>query len=649
MLIESVGFALKVFEDQKSTATVNSILKLVFTTVEHMPPAERKEFFNSMSLTELEKKLNLLGPGWAPPVEEELKARGLTSTTYLKNYPREIRRFVEQAKRIRPVTDKSDEVLPEWDPLLRSVKAMLPSSTERLKAMVNEGITMFAGYDAEGKLLEVIKRRLGNMRSCFLRLAKQASACQLIPETFGKSVVIPGAFDDIPMLVGKPMAYYHCKDVWNELMTIHPSLYLPLWGDAQVRVSIPAESIPENLQEGIEQALIEGNGLTENTKISYRGSMTTFFGILETEGYSVFRIAMGLMPRDAIRLFSMGIERSLLVDDPERDNPRAIARRIHDDSEFREKVLASMRDMEGSNEGRTAFPNPFVSIVLEDRIADEKIDAARQLINRISTINRRYFAATDHHCAWITRESKRVKALKRTQETEYFEKKKAAFAHPRLWSPLLERMAQVAETLIAQAGNPDLEWARTVCRACIMYTILLYPIRRDHFRQMCFEKNYDVRTYQIQFGRDEVKNEKAFRYTLPVGGRGRKVRALMNLYLQVARPILLHGRESPFVFVPEQTRENANLHLRKTALNDFFPDFAEQYFADILPVDLLKLNPHIIRHIVASYALVVEKDLKLAAQLLNDHPTTVLKHYSDVLESSHDELLDYHEEADEAK
>lgn len=646
MLIDSIGYSLKVFEDQKSTATVHSILKLLFPTVEHMPPADRKEFFNSRSLSELEKKLNLLGPGWAPTVEEELKARDLTSATYLKTYPREIRRFVEQAKRIRPVSDKSDEVLPEWDPLLRSVKTMLPSSTERLKAMLNEGVTMFAGYDAEGNLLDVIKRRLGNMRSCFLRLAKQASAHHMTPEAFGKSVVIPGAFNDIPMLVGKLIAYYHCKAIWNALTTWHPNLNLPLWGDAQVIVSIPAESIPENLQEGFEQALIEGNGLSENTKISYRGSMTTYLGILETEGYSVFRIAMGLTPRDAIRLFSMGIERSLLINDPERDNPHTIARRIHDDLEFREKVLASMQDMEGAYEGRTALPNPFVSIVLEDRIAEEKFDAARQLISRISTINRRYFAVSDHHCAWITRESKRIKALKKTQETEYFEKKKAAFAHPRLWYPLLERMSQVAEELIAKAGEPDLEWARTVCRACIMYTILLYPIRRGHFRAMCFEKNYDLETYQVHFENEEVKNEKAFRYTLPAGGRGRKVRDLMNLYLQVARPILLHGRESSFVFVPEQTRENANLHLRKSALNDFFPDFAEEYFADILPPDLLKLNPHIIRHIVASYALVVEKDLKLAAQLLNDHPTTVLKHYSDVLESSHDELLAFHEEED---
>lgn len=642
---DSIGHYLKLFEDQKTTATVHSILKLIFPLAEHMPPAERKEYFNALPLSELEKKLNLQGPGWAPPVEEQLRARGLTSGTYLKSYPREIRRFIERAKYICPVNEASVDLLPEWVPLQESVKVLLPPSSERLKRMLNEGITVFAGYDAEGKLFHQVNRRLGNMRSCFLRLGRHASERKMTPEAFGKTVILPGTFDEIPMLKGKPIAFYFCKSLWNELVTLHPSLNLPLWGDAQVIISAPAESIPLSLADGLEQALFEGRDLSENTEENYRGSFSTYFGIIEAAGLSLYRLMRGLDARDAIRLITMGIERSLLVSHPARDNALALSRRMQDDVDFRDKVIASMRSIEGAYDGKTALPNPFVTIAIENRIAEGKFAAARQLIMRISTINRSYFAVSDHHYKWIASIVKRLKDREDAHKTDYDDKKKAAFANPRLWPFILDRLTQVGESLVVQAGDPTIEWARLVKNTCIMQVLFLYPMRREHFLKMRFGVNYDRDTYQIHFEDEEVKNEKAFRYSLPTGGRGRMSRDIMDLYLQVARPILLQGRHSPFVFVPEQSRENSGIHLRKTAMNDFMPGYCKDYFADILPVELLEMNPHIVRHIVASYALVVEKNLNLAAQLLNDDPMTVLKHYSDVLASSHDELLAYYEQS----
>ena len=643
---DSIGHQLKLFEDQKPTATVHSILKLIFPVAEHMPPAERKEFFNARPLSELEKKLNHLGTGWAPPVEEQLKARGLTTTTYLKNYPREIRRFIERAKLISPANEASDKLLPEWETLMDSVKVLLPPNSERLKRMLNEGITTFAGYEAEGKLFDVVNRRLGNMRSCFLRFGRQASAQNMTPEAFGKTVVLPGNFDEVPLLKGKSIAYYHCKAIWNELATLHPSLNLPPWGDAQVIISAPAESIPENLAEGLEQALFQGRDLRESTGENYRGSLSTYFGIIEAAGLSLYRLTSGLDARDAIRLVTMGIERSLLLRDPERDDPIALARRIQDDVEFRDRVIAGMREIEGAYNGKTALPNPFVTLAINTRIEEGKFAAARQLIMRISTINRSYFAVADHHFNWIASIIKRLKDLEATQKTDYAAKKKAAFANPRLWHLLLERLVQVEEDLFVQIGSPTLEWAREVKYTCMMHVLFLYPMRRESFRIMQFGQNYDRNTFQFHFEDEEVKNQKAFRYSLPTGGRGRMSREIMDLYLQVARPILLQGRKSPFVFVPEQTRENAGPHLRVAAMNDFMPGYCKDHFADILPAELMDMNPHIARHIVASHALVVEKNLNLAAQLLNDDPMTILKHYSDVLASSHDELLAYYEQSD---
>ena len=642
---DTVGYHLVLQADHKETNTVRSVLNIVYLTVELMPAGERLTYFNSLPLSDLRSKLNMDGSGWAPAVEESLQQRELTSKTYLKVYPGYVRRFLERCEMLRsarvPVA-----LLDEWKPVLSIMEALMPRDTDMLRNLIDMGVTSIFGYEFEGRDFQTIKKHLENMRTCVRRLASQCSERELTPAEFGSSVLLAGNFDDLPMLEGKPIAFYHCKAVWNAVAKAEPALLLPMWPGCKNEVSLPTESYPECLLEGYEEAVFNGRKLSKNTVESYWGSFKTFLGMLETEGFSLHRLTSGLKPRDALRLITQGIEPGMLSHDPALDCSYEIARKLVDDRAFRDEAIARMRDLEGSYDGRESRDNPFIDIIINQRLAQSNAAAARNLIMRISYINKAYFRIRERHYKWIETRIKDVTSFEKNQTTDYDQKKQAAFQNPRLWIHLRDRLLEVEHTLIEKAANPTREWALDVADIALFHLVLLYPMRRKQFNMMRFDKHFDHETWRITFEGKEVKNGKSIDYIIPSGGRGRQCREILDLYLKVARPIKLKGRFSPYVFVPEQHCASADIHLRTAAINDIFPKISKKYFADIMPPALLALNPHIIRHIVASYALVVQKNLKLAAQLLNDDPQTVLDEYSDVLASSRDELLRYYEEDD---
>lgn len=645
MFKDTVGYHLVLQAEHKETNTVRSVLNIICPAAEFMPPGERLTYFNALPLCDLRSKLNLDGSGWAPAVEESLQQRELTSKTYLKLYPGYVRRFVERCEALTsaraPVA-----LLDEWKPVLSIMEALMPMDKDTLQNLIAMGVTSIFGYEFEGRDFRTIKKHMENMRTCMRRLASQCSERGLTPAEFGSSVLLAGNFDDIPMLKGKLIAFYHCKAVWNAVTKAEPALVLPTWPDCKKVVSLPEESYPECLLDGYEEAMFDGRKLSENTVENYQGVFKAFLGLVEAEGFSLHRLTKGLEARDALRLLTQGVAPSLVAHDPSLDTSYAIARKLVDDLVFRNEAIAFMRDLEGSYDGRESRDNPFVDIIINQRLAQGNAAAARQLIMRVSYINKHYYWIRDRHYKWIETWNGKVNDFEKNQKTNYDEKKKAAFQNPRLWEFMRNRILEVEQNLFEQAANPTKEWAIEVGDIALLHLALIYPMRREQFNMMEFGKHFDHNSWRIMFEAEDVKNGKPIDYIIPSGGRGRQCREILDLYVRVARPIKLRERYSPFVFVPDQHCASAGIHLRTAAINDILPKICDKYFADILPPALLMLNPHIIRHIVASYALVVQKSLKLAAQLLNDDPQTVLQEYSDVLASSRDELLRYYEEGD---
>lgn len=382
----------------------------------------------------------------------------------------------------------------------------------------------------------------------------------------------------------------------------------------------------------------------------------------------------GLGPKDALRIITQGFPREFLTNDPALDDPHILARRLVDDHAFRDQVIERMRSLEGAYEGLESIVNPFVAIALKIRREQGSFSANRQLLMRVSFINGEYLCIRERHYRWIKNLLAAANKAEDDNETDYDLKKREAFQHPDTWLKLWNATQGVIVDLLEQARTPTLDWAHKVADITLFTVMLLYPMRREQFNMMLvspvepgqyadsqlllfhrrelakkkeLKANFHADTYEITFSKIETKNDKAIHYVIPERGRGELARKLIDVYLTIARPLMLQGRKSPYMFVP-QKRNKSGIHLRITALNDILPSLCKKYFAKVLPPALMHMNPHLIRHVVASYALVIRKSLALAAMLLNDEPETVLSNYSDVLQSSKEELRRYHELDDDA-
>lgn len=669
ILPNSVGSTLTRFKDDPETATVLSALRIVYPDTEGLSYRERISRFNQVPLTELSAKLAADRTGWAPPVLDELKVRGLTSHTYTKHYPGAIRRLVERGFATSQSEELREKVLAEWKLMQESMDTLFPGEAERMRRLLAAGITSFGTYRIADQTFSQLVKRIQNTRSRFNCLAKQCSAQGLRPRDFAAEVLATQNFSRIPMLMkSHARPYYDAQNVWNAILDADPSLDLPRWGDRRVIISLPKEAYPDQLIEGYQEALFEGRSRSLNTVENYWGTYYTYLGVLESEGIPLLRLTSGLGPKDALRLISQGFPRELLTHDPDKDAPRALALRIVEDRAFRDQVISHMRMFEGAYDGLESKNNPFVDIALEVRREQGKYSANRQLVMRISFINKEYLAIRDRHYVWIKSLLDSVGTAEEKHETVYDDKKQIAFQHPRTWEGLWQALQEQIPDLLEGATNPTAKWADEVGKLTLFYMMLLYPMRREQFNMMLLhpirqgeyapalllkehaqvleskdlKANFNPETYEISFSKAEVKNRLPINYTIPERGGGNLCRELIAVYIKVARPLRLKGRSSPYMFVPEQ-RKVSGLHLRKAALNDMLPEICKAHFKDVLPRELLNMNPHLMRHIAASYALVVKTSLSLAAMLLNDKPETVLSHYSDVLQCSRDELKSFYE------
>lgn len=642
----TVGHMMAVF-DHKENASIRSIVKLILPEMEGLSGEVLTTALNQLPMSRLEGTIDAETGAWAPEVEAFLRSRGFNSHTHLKHNAGTIRRFLERTRGLASQTAPMIKSFPCWDQLTKLVDILYPGKKKDIDGLVDRGVTVFGGYDLTGKSHHQIRKTLQNLRSNFNKLRRECCERDLTVKEFGDTVLRDQNFETIPTLVGWRTNFYDCKRIWNWLREVEPSFQLPLWPDSKHEVSIPAEACPDNLLEGIEASLFDGFNRPSGTESTYREAITTFFGILEAEGFSLFRLTKGLTPRDAVRLVMMGFPRALLTHDPAQDTPYALGRRLQSDHAFRDMVIDHMRQLEGSNSGQACVDNPFVRIGLDVRKNDENLASARNLVMRVSFVNKHFFDVQSLHYQWIKRASETVNRLEKERKTKYDAKKLLAFENPRLWLAIRDRFLEVEEELLADVANPTHDWAVKVARTALFHLLLIYPLRKANFNLMRIGAEFDPNTFEIHLECGEVKNRRRLDLAIPRAGLGRGLYDILKVYLDVARPIILSGKQTPYLFVPEQTRPNSGLQLRRTAMNDWLKPFVQDHLADVMPEGLIEIGPHLFRHITASWALVIKGSVTLAAQLLGDRVETVLSSYSDVLASAKKQLLDYYESADE--
>lgn len=475
----------------------------------------------------------------------------------------------------------------------------------------------------------------------FKRLARWATVHEFAPE-------------DLPLLEGeaRPMAgffatfppdrdgdFYRARTAWNMLVAAAPTRGLRQWegGRRGAIAAAPRSSWPLVVQHGLE-AIFSREGLGSwrgETRKGYVHRLGGYFGVLKLVGIDVAQVVEGISdPIDALRLLFQGM--------PSVASQLAaaeLAARLAGEPGFREEVVKAMRHMAGSYDGRACERNPFLVEAVSGLVEAGKVTSAMNLVMKAIAINRGILEVADRHIAWLTRRRALLAQLAKKQPSAYTLKKHAVFRHPYLWEELVHARGRLRPHTAAlevewRQAVGDREsalqrrWAVALRNEVLIGLMLCYPLRVNNLVGMRLGLHYAPQAHHIFFPAAETKNDREIDYELPEGGSLGDLRRLVDQYLEEARPALLAGRRSDYFFVPDP---RGGVRLREKGVNAILADLSRRFFADVLPDGVGTLNPHLLRHAAASYQLAVCQNLNLAAQLLNDSPSTITQAYADVL------------------
>lgn len=305
------------------------------------------------------------------------------------------------------------------------------------------------------------------------------------------------------------------------------------------------------------------------------------------------------------------------------------------------QFLAHLRELDGHYDGRAAIENPFLIAAVRHFVAKGRVTTATDLLKKAAAINRGFLNITDRHVAWTAPRLRALELLARRKPSDYVRKKRGVFRRPELWRDLVAARARLrAHTRQLedvwrghgrrQAPGAGRRWAIALRNEIIFGILLAYPLRVSNLVAIRIGQHYSPEDYTIKFDATEVKNEKEIDYELPDEGSLGDLRKLVDQYLVEGRPLLLAGRRTDHLFIPDP---RGGERLRSRAVNAILLDISHRFLKDVLPLGVEALNPHLMRHAAASFQLAIRHDANLAAQILNISPATVTSSYADILEN----------------
>lgn len=645
----SVGPALYLYKcaNAKDAQTIPSALKKLFPAAADLEPIDFQHFLNSLPLTTLSSKLAPDRASWAPDVQEEMLARLPECKTYFKDYPRFIKRFLKFTADAGLVMPSPSCIMPEWEDFMAKAARLMPQSKKELAALAAAGVTLvLEKYPIHADNLKATNIKLQNVRSAMRNLARIASASDLTPQAFAEAVLTGDRQNEVAAFAGQSVYYSYCRCVWNETVKNFPELDLPPWPDRRRHTAIAMEQWPAPLRQGVNAAVFERPGMRPLAPASvknYRDTLCTFVGILAQAGLDPAHIVDGLSPKDAVRLIFQGWPRERLTGSEQDDSALSIYRKLFNEAGYRDQVLAEMKAEEQMGKGTGLTENPFVAEVLAERYSDGKYRSAEKILDRVFGINNEYLCMRGDQLKWLKRRLNQVATHMSNHETAYDQKKQVVFQHPHLFETLIARAEVLYREHQQRFSTRGSHWATFIRDLTYFVLVTLYPLRVRNHQLMKLGSNYDPERHVLMVHRSEVKNKKTIEFELPLGGALGWVRELVELYLTDARPVLLRSAASDYFFVGNHQAPNANGFLQRQAFNELLIDFAEKYLGGVLPTALGYPNPHLFRHIVATYQIAIRLDPNMAARLLNDKIETIYKHYADILGSSRVACKDFYE------
>lgn len=618
-----------------------------------------------LSLGELLTRYQAIRPGEIPTIRTVLKTIIFPALGYRKVLGTRLERLIEETP-APALYGLLDPVQHSWS---EHVRRRLPEGTTHQKAYYRvlrrlltfgerEGLLHPDQYAISPDWWELIERFIsltsdagmrqdaGRLRSGLRILARWATSRGYEPrdlplEVRANSRIMGDFHRTFPP--ERDGAFYLARRAWNLLADSLPDTNLARWiseGERRFH-GIPRSNWPPCVALGLE-SLIAQDGLgmwRPETVAGYQYLVSTYLGTLRDLGLDAKAFLVGVDDgTDALRLLFQGMPPETRAIDANES-----ANRLSENDSYREGLLSALRGMSGQYDGRASQPNPFIIAAIASLVRDGKVATASHLLTRALAISRGVLGITERHVEWCLKMLRQINQLSKRQPTRYYYKKRAVFRYPELWADLVRARSRLREHTVhlgeraqeavgSQQVQYELRWAVALRNEVLFSMLLCYPLRAGNFSQMLLGIHFDARRHRIHFRPEETKNQREIEYELPESGDGSlgDIRTLVQEYLDVARPLLLAGRESPYFFVPSP---NGGMKLARQAFNTILREISRRFLAGVLPDGLEVLNPHLLRHAAASYQLAVRENLNLAAQILNDSPSTISKSYADVLEN----------------
>lgn len=555
--------------------------------------------------------IELDGTAWT----RDLRKRLPPGETYQKAYLRAIKRVIAHGEELGMLHPDEYAIAPEW----RSLIAALDSLS-----------------------VEYSVGRRSGLRTAFKRLASWATQNEILPAD------IPLIDDDGRRMQDflrtfppdRDSGFYRARIAWNLLFEAYPDWGLRAWEEERsLRCrGLPREQWPFVMQRGLE-LLLNGNRLevwSEATQKGYESTFAIYLGALRDLGIDLEALLTDIVDeRMALRLLFQGFPPGY-----PRTEGVAHVQQLIAAPEQKAGFLDSLQALEGVYEGRASDSNPLILAAARAMVEERRVSSAFNLFVKALAINRNVLAMTERHAEWCKKGRNQLSQTVRRMPSAYALKKRNVFRHPMLWADLVAARTRLRahtlaleakwhESLGAQAWSMQDQWAVALRNEIFFGMILCYPLRAANFSKMRLDRHYDCTRHRIFFPREETKNDKDIDYELPEGGSLGDLRELVHVYLEQARPVLLAGRDSPYFFVPNRIGGTC---IPTRGFNLILGIISRQFLQDLLPEGVRELNPHLLRHAAANYHLTIGQNLNLAAQILNDSPSTVTKSYADVLE-----------------
>lgn len=574
---------------------------------------------------------------------------------YRTDYRRALVRCLEHAVASGLVTSSARGVAPGWRAARDKLAACLPCSQKALQARLDAGAIDFYGHSLLNRSFKATQTYFRTLLDAFNEMGRFMTGIGVIRPQDVCAAEIYGSPNSwyAYRKAGNPAAmsgYSRSRFAWEILSQLEPGWNLVPFPQAQqAREYGLARRNFAPLAERMMALILAEPDLKTGTCQNIERAVCRLLGVIHH--------GVGLDVHAFCSSFETAEELAFVlfagyphVDTGVEPEPEAEVRMLFGDEAYRKALLQKIIQASRHHafQSGPCRRNPILDLYSRFQY-DRKVPSILELdLKAFRIVGDRYLRVDPTQKPWITTMiAKAVKTKKTLPPSARARRKQAAAVDRDLWLKLVAARHRLAEHTVAmRAGmdaalaNPELSsaqksyardrWAVAVRDELMIGMLLGFQLRKENIQGMRIGLEIFPDEHRISISPERAKASEWINRHFFDSGPFVDLKALLDIYLEEARPILLDGRnETPYLFLSchkgqESRDSDGNLRVGSQLLPRVIRDACRNHFADILPPGVGDFNPHLARDLFARFACSQQDGgVVLAAQALANTPGVV--------------------------